>query len=87
MPGPYNEEEEIYTTTSRTAPPPPTSGWKSPCKSDELTLELKIIIPVFGGDFEARELHPVNLIRAGSIRGHLRFWWRATAGARYASAE
>ena len=30
------------------------------------------------------ERHPV---RAASVRGHLRFWWRATAGAGYATAK
>jgi hypothetical protein len=40
---------------------------------------------MFGGGYKAREVDPLQPIRPAAIRGHLRFWWRATAGARYAS--
>jgi CRISPR-associated protein Cmr1 len=40
---------------------------------------------MFGGGYKAREVDPLLPIRPAAIRGHLRFWWRATAGARYAS--
>ncbi|MFN3346946.1 MAG: type III-B CRISPR module RAMP protein Cmr1, partial [Candidatus Bipolaricaulaceae bacterium] len=51
------------------------------------TLKLKTITPMFGGSAIPREVDQKNPVRAASIRGHLRFWWRATAGARYATAE
>ncbi|MFO1429285.1 MAG: type III-B CRISPR module RAMP protein Cmr1 [Candidatus Competibacteraceae bacterium] len=42
---------------------------------------IKVITPLFGGGVEAGVNDPVTLIRPSSIRGHLRFWWRATRGA------
>ncbi|RDI95594.1 type III-B CRISPR module RAMP protein Cmr1 [Meiothermus sp. QL-1] len=42
---------------------------------------------MFGGSAIPREVDRENPVRAASVRGHLRFWWRATAGARYATAE
>lgn len=59
-------------------------------KAPEITtwaLKLKTITPMFGGSATPREVDPDNPVRAASVRGHLRFWWRATAGAQYASAE
>ncbi len=46
---------------------------------------IKIITPIFGGGVKAVENDPVTLIRPSSIRGHLRFWWRATRGANCAT--
>lgn len=44
---------------------------------------IQIITPIFGGGVKANENDPVTPIRPSSIRGHLRFWWRATSGAKY----
>jgi len=44
---------------------------------------IQIITPIFGGGVKASENDPVTPIRPSSIRGHLRFWWRATRGAKY----
>ncbi|MGH2638007.1 MAG: type III-B CRISPR module RAMP protein Cmr1, partial [Rhabdochlamydiaceae bacterium] len=38
------------------------------------------ITPLFGGGVVAGEVDPVTPIRGSEIRGHLRFWWRATRG-------
>ncbi|GIW24902.1 type III-B CRISPR module RAMP protein Cmr1 [Meiothermus sp.] len=59
-------------------------------KKPELTtwiLKLRTITPMFGGSANPREVDPANPVRAASVRGHLRFWWRATAGAQYANAQ
>lgn len=50
-------------------------------------LELRTITPMFGGSAKTREVNSTNPVRPSSVRGHLRFWWRATAGARFSSAE
>jgi len=68
----------------RTPSDPPT--WHDPPGHDSITLKLKLITPMFGGGYEPREVDEVLPIRPAAIRGHLRFWWRATAGAQYASA-
>lgn len=67
---------------SRNVPSPP--DWQAPPGGETITLHLKLITPMFGGGYEPREVDTVNPIRAASIRGHLRFWWRATMGAEWA---
>lgn len=49
--------------------------------------DIQVITPIFGGGFKAGENDPVTPIRPSSIRGHLRFWWRATRGASCTIAE
>ncbi len=50
-------------------------------------LTLKTITPMFGGSAKTREVDSQNPIRPSSVRGHLRYWWRATAGAAFSSAK
>lgn len=69
----------------RTIPIPPPE-LKAP-EPTTCTLKLKTITPMFGGSATPREVNQENPVRAASVRGHLRFWWRATAGAQYGSAE
>lgn len=61
--------------------------WQEPSKRETLELELELITPMFGGGYKTREVDPLLPIRPAAIRGHLRFWWRATAGARYTDAQ
>ena len=42
--------------------------------------EYELITPMFGGGVEPGIADPVTVVRATEIRGHLRFWWRATRG-------
>lgn len=51
------------------------------------TYTIEVITPLFGGGVETGVNDPVTLIRTSSIRGHLRFWWRATRGARFETVE
>lgn len=66
--------------------PIPSPNLKAPTLKT-WTLRLRTITPLFGGSATPREVDQENPIRSASVRGHLRFWWRATAGAEYASAE
>jgi CRISPR-associated protein Cmr1 len=66
---------------------PHLPDWQEPAKRETIELELRLITPMFGGGYKAREVDPLLPIRPAAIRGHLRFWWRATAGARYATVE
>ncbi|MCA9711490.1 MAG: type III-B CRISPR module RAMP protein Cmr1, partial [Myxococcales bacterium] len=43
--------------------------------------------PIFGGGVEARTLDVEDVIRVPTIRGHLRWWWRALFGDRYGPQE
>lgn len=58
-----------------------------PVAPESFTVHLKTITPMFGGGAETRKADERNPVRAASIRGHLRFWWRATVGASYADAK
>ena len=42
-----------------------------------VTIGLECITPVIGGGVRAREPDTVDIVRVPSIRGQLRFWWRA----------
>jgi CRISPR-associated protein Cmr1 len=47
------------------------------------TYNIEVITPLFGGGVDAGKVDPEIPIRPSSIRGHLRFWWRATRGAEF----
>ncbi len=47
------------------------------------TRHYKLITPLFGGGVEAGKPDLITPIRASSIRGQLRFWWRATRGGQF----
>lgn len=66
---------------------PDLPSWEAPKKWETIELQLKLITPMFGGGYKTREVDTIQPIRPAAIRGHLRHWWRATAGAKYASAE
>lgn len=46
---------------------------------DPLTIHL--VTPMFGGGPKSNSIDQERPIRESAIRGHLRFWWRATRGA------
>jgi len=53
----------------------------------EFSVRLKTVTPILGGSARTRTVDEVDIIRAGSIRGHLRFWWRALYGAGKTAAQ
>ncbi|NUL82133.1 MAG: type III-B CRISPR module RAMP protein Cmr1 [Armatimonadetes bacterium] len=62
--------------------------WSEPARdTHSLSLKLKVVTPLFGGGYQAREIDDLNVIRPAAIRGQLRYWWRATAGAKFKTAE
>jgi CRISPR type III-B/RAMP module RAMP protein Cmr1 len=64
---------------------PDLLSWQE--KRETIKLELQLITPMFGGGYKAREVDTVQPIRPAAIRGHLRFWWRATAGAQFGRVD
>lgn len=68
-----NRKKPLDITFPETLPVKKT-GWT------ETTRVYKVITPLWGGGVEANKNDPVTLIRGSSIRGHLRFWWRALRG-------
>ncbi len=65
---------------ARPVPKIPAPQWKEPAPQESITLHLRLITPLFGGGYETREVDPDCIIRPATIRGHLRFWWRALYG-------
>src|SRR5690606_15644684 len=53
----------------------------------ELRVQLEVVTPILGGSHQTRAIDHVDVIRAPSVRGHLRFWWRALYAAQYANAD
>ena len=51
------------------------------------SYEIQVVTPIFGGGVEPGQTDPITPVRGSSIRGHLRFWWRATRGAAFSSTE
>lgn len=51
------------------------------------TLSLSLATPMFGGGVKAGEVDLDQPFRPSAIRGQLRFWWRATSGARYCTPD
>lgn len=43
-------------------------------------FEIEFITPLFGGGVAPKTPDPITVVRGSSIRGQLRFWWRATRG-------
>ncbi len=49
-------------------------------KTTSFSLSIRVVTPIFGGSPRARDIDRIDVIRAPSIRGQLRFWWRALYG-------
>lgn len=58
-------------------------------KLASFTLALKTFTPILGGGPVARspDLPSVDIIRVPTLRGHLRFWWRALYGHAYVGRD
>lgn len=63
---------------------PPEAPKEVKQRADETRLtqtrKYELITPLFGGGVEPGFADPITVIRGTEIRGHLRFWWRATRG-------
>jgi CRISPR-associated protein Cmr1 len=53
----------------------------------QFSVRLEVVTPILGGSYRVREIDDVDVIRAASVRGHLRFWWRALYASQCMSAE
>jgi len=52
-----------------------------------IELDVDVVTPLFGGSATPGETDAYHPVRAASVRGHLRFWWRACHAARYATSD
>ncbi|MDD1703027.1 MAG: type III-B CRISPR module RAMP protein Cmr1 [Methanoregula sp.] len=69
--------------TIQTCPPQPEGQIQNKDVVIPKPYEIQVITPLFGGGIEAGKVDPVMPVRPSGIRGHLRFWWRATRGSKY----
>ncbi len=45
-----------------------------------LSVVVDVVTPILGGGSQTRAIDEVEVIRPTTLRGHLRFWWRALRG-------
>lgn len=67
----YDPKEALAIWQDK-APQPAKEGWQ--------TYACKLVTPLYGGGVRAGEVDQDMPIRAASIRGQLRFWWRVACG-------
>jgi len=48
-----------------------------------ISTRIEMTTPMLGGGSQTRMLDEVEAIRAATVRGHLRFWWRALYASRH----
>lgn len=60
-------------------PPPEVNPRENPDIVAQ-TRAYRVITPLYGGGVEPEKADPITIVRATEVRGHLRFWWRATRG-------
>jgi CRISPR-associated protein Cmr1 len=65
---------------------PPALASLKPPREPFLSVEIHVVTPMFGGGAEAGVPDTEFPIHGAAVRGHLRFWWRACFGSRYATA-
>lgn len=53
----------------------------------QFSLSLRSVTPILGGASQPRTVDDVDVIRAPTVRGHLRFWWRALHSHLFASSR
>lgn len=41
---------------------------------------IEVVTPILGGGSQTRTIDEIDVIRPATVRGHLRFWWRALYG-------
>src|SRR5205085_10778174 len=71
---PYLSKDENYNTISQDSKGNVTF---------HVERKYELITPLFGGGVKAGENDNITPISGKAIRGHLRFWWRATRGGQF----
>ncbi|MBX6354096.1 MAG: type III-B CRISPR module RAMP protein Cmr1 [Thermoflavifilum sp.] len=67
--------------------PPQLAGeWFTP-PGTRCTMEIRTLTPMVGGGVVSGVIDHKSPVHPQAIRGHLRFWWRATSGARWHSVK
>jgi CRISPR-associated protein Cmr1 len=68
-------------------PPAVRRSRRGAAARESFSLELETVTPILGGAPVLRTVDEIDVIRAPTIRGHLRFWWRALYGGNYTTKK
>ena len=82
MPAQQRSDEEA-AREFETAPKFPGGG----AEVLTLALDIQLTTVLYGGGAKAGYPDEITPFRSSSVRGHLRFWWRATRGAKFGTWE
>lgn len=74
-------------TAPTSLPLPRTRASRGGRERTKLEVTLEVVTPILGGSAETRELDEIDVIRPATVRGHLRFWWRALYGHKHEGAN
>lgn len=67
-------------------PKPSTGNRRGGGLRKRFDVHLKTVTPIFGGAARTRTCDEVDVVRVPTIRGHLRFWWRALHAHRFSNS-
>jgi len=67
--------------------PPDGEVLRNARRKSAIEVKLSLITPMFGGSADAGQVDPHRPVTAKSIRGHLRFWWRACRAGQFPSVD
>ena len=70
-----------------TRPPPLLKTTRRGPLRDRFEVLLETVTPILGGGPRPREVDEIDIVRAATIRGHLRFWWRALNAYGYGNSK
>jgi CRISPR-associated protein Cmr1 len=76
------EGSEFMNTRVPKITPPEVTANERPGWITEIR-KYKVITPLYGGGEETQKADSITTVRASEVRGHLRFWWRATRGGQF----
>ena len=68
-------------------PKPSTRNRRGGGLRESFDIHLKTVTPILGGAARTRTCDEVDVVRVPTIRGHLRFWWRALHAHRFSSPD
>lgn len=87
MTTPSNHDSVLKAPTVQELPAAKPRGLRGGPDMREIRVRLEVVTPILGGSHQTRAIDTVDVIRAPTVRGHLRFWWRALYASRCSSAE
>ena len=83
--GALEECRGLAAPAYKSLPDPRRRGSRLGPRLHSTSVELEVVTPTLGGGGQVRSIDEVEVIRPATVRGHLRFWWRALLGHEFAT--